>query len=706
MAQQIDVPGMGVVEFPDDMDDNQIATAIKRNASMGKVGKPATTGDFAGALKSELANADWGTRNVAGFGVAASDLFERGKQLFGMENRQQIDANKMIADAAPVGAFAGEMAGPASLAAMKFMPMLKGATTLGGKAAQYGGNVAIGAGVGGGLAALKPDANMETVGEGAAGGALAAGVLGPLVSAAAKGAGWAYDALKGRLGELKAAQIMRDAAGQNLDDIISANRVAPSGLTAAQAASGVQQDTYSALGELAKRNDPNSYYRQLGDAQEAAQRATLEALANGNTQTAARQARGADKKALEGVFVPRMKTELSAANAGKQLAELEARAAGLGDAAANKVQDVRRMTAAADRAETMGTEFGRRNPATALGAPTGMPSAGGRNSYGQELAGRAERAAQDAANDSLILGEGQRFTDGIAASLRAHGLKPLDTNSIVGSLGRKLNDPTQAGSKKYEAVLSRVANDIQEWTARNGGQIDARALYAIRKNSVNDVVEDLTKGLDPKASAKYAAQVLAEVRPMIDNAIVDAGGTAWPQTLKIFEKGMLQIDRKKMGATSLELFNKSKAGFLDLAQGNAPKVVEKNFGPGRFDIRQEMGGKMRAIDDVAGQISRDEDLARRAEAGIGGLSNILRQDVSDFRLPNLLNPKVSMFNRALDYVEGNTNKKAMMALIEGMKSGQSANALLGQMPTSQRSNMLKALMEANPALVAGSAAVQ
>ena len=207
---------------------------------------------------------------------------------------------------------------------MKFMPMLKGATTLGGKAAQYGGNVALGAGVGGGLAALKPDANMETVGEGAAGGALAAGVLGPLVSAAAKGAGWAYDALKGRLGDIKAAQIVRDAAGANLPAIRAASAVAPDNLTAAQAASGVQQDTYSALGQLMEQNNKDSFYRLLRDRQTDAQRATLEGLANGTTQTAARQARGADKKALEGIFVPRMNTELAAANTGKQLAELEA----------------------------------------------------------------------------------------------------------------------------------------------------------------------------------------------------------------------------------------------------------------------------------------------------------------------------------------------------------------------------------------------
>lgn len=652
---------------------------------MGKEG-------FADALRAELNSADWGKRNVAGFGTFASDLYERGKQLFGNENRQQIEANKIISDAAPVGAFAGEMAATA-IPVAKVMPVLRGAGTALGKAAQFGGNVAIAGTAGGALAALKPDANAETIGQGIGGGAIAAGVLAPLVSLAAKGSGWAYDALRGRLGDLKAAQIVRDAAGGNLPAIRAANSVAPDNLNAAQAASGVQQDTYSALGKLMEENNKDSFYRLLRDSQGEAQRATLEALASGATQTAARTARNVDKKALQNVFVPRMETELGAANTGRQLAELQTEAARLGGAATNKVQDVRRFTDLGAMADDM--SMAGRNTAD-----------GTKNLRGLSLGNRAERAAQDAANDSLILGEGQRFTEGIAASLKAHGLKPLDTGSIVGSLGRKLNDPTAAGSKKYESVISRVANDIEEWTARNGGQIDARALYAIRKNSVNDAVEDLTKGLDPKASAKYAAQVLSEVRPMIDNAIVDAGGTAWPQTLKIFEKGMLQIDRKKMGGTALDLFDKSKGKFLDLAEGNAPKVVEKNFGPGRFDLRQEMGGKMRAIDDVAEQVARDKDLARRADAGVGGLSSILKKDVSDFRLPNPLDQRVALINRALGNLEGKINTQAMERLDVAMRSGKNVNQLLEILPTSQRSNFLKILMEANPALVAGSAAVQ
>lgn len=72
--------------------------------------KPMGMGANADFLKQELANADWGTRNIAGFGTALSDLYEGAKQMFGQGDLQRIKDNKVIAQAAPVGAIAGNVA--------------------------------------------------------------------------------------------------------------------------------------------------------------------------------------------------------------------------------------------------------------------------------------------------------------------------------------------------------------------------------------------------------------------------------------------------------------------------------------------------------------------------------------------------------------------------------------------------------------------
>lgn len=71
-----------------------------------KTGKAAQD-DF---LRAELRNADWFTRNLAGAGTALSDLWERGKQLVGKGDEEAIHANKVIAEEAPAGAVAGQVA--------------------------------------------------------------------------------------------------------------------------------------------------------------------------------------------------------------------------------------------------------------------------------------------------------------------------------------------------------------------------------------------------------------------------------------------------------------------------------------------------------------------------------------------------------------------------------------------------------------------
>lgn len=95
--------------------------------------KPAAIGKDANErfLREELKNADWFTRNLAGAGVSASDTWESFKQLFGQGDRERIEANKVIAEEAPVGKVAGDLAmlaGPMAAAGAS----VKGAAAVGG----------------------------------------------------------------------------------------------------------------------------------------------------------------------------------------------------------------------------------------------------------------------------------------------------------------------------------------------------------------------------------------------------------------------------------------------------------------------------------------------------------------------------------------------------------------------------------------------
>lgn len=73
--------------------------------------KPKPMGKDANAdfLKAELANADWGTRNIASLGTALSDAWEGAKQLVGKGDIDRIRDNKIIQQSAPAGAITGNV---------------------------------------------------------------------------------------------------------------------------------------------------------------------------------------------------------------------------------------------------------------------------------------------------------------------------------------------------------------------------------------------------------------------------------------------------------------------------------------------------------------------------------------------------------------------------------------------------------------------
>lgn len=97
----------------------------KPQAAPLKIGKDA----FPDALRETLRETDWGTRNIAGAGTALRNVWEGGKQLFGLGNEDNIRNQRIIADEAPVGAIAGNIATYAPLA------LVPGANTIAGGAA-------------------------------------------------------------------------------------------------------------------------------------------------------------------------------------------------------------------------------------------------------------------------------------------------------------------------------------------------------------------------------------------------------------------------------------------------------------------------------------------------------------------------------------------------------------------------------------------
>lgn len=92
-----------------------------------KIGKEG----FKDTLKQTLKDTDWITRNAAGAGSAVVNAWEGIKGLVGQTDQNQVDNQKIIADSAPVGNIAGNVAMLAPTALIPGANTLTGAATIG-----------------------------------------------------------------------------------------------------------------------------------------------------------------------------------------------------------------------------------------------------------------------------------------------------------------------------------------------------------------------------------------------------------------------------------------------------------------------------------------------------------------------------------------------------------------------------------------------
>ena len=612
--------------------------------------------------------------------------------------------------------------GAAQAARQTFGPTLEGLLSAGGALAGSAGSPVVGtvAGGAGGYALAKnllrtadvalgnvaPETPtnalirvVNELGEGAlyqGGGMAAIPILGKAIAAVpaavGKGAGWVADLVGKRQPTLKAARLAQDAiksGGQSQvvnQEIKNALIAADNGLTAGQATAGVNNPVWQALMSRGANVNPAPYTAKAATQATQAE-GQLAGLAGGATQTEARATGDTMKQALRDELIPTLNIEMNAANtAGKLKPKLDAQAERFSQAAANKVEDVRRFTAAGPRGEALA-----RSALIEKGQPVGAT----KYTYvGGDLPQRAERVAAQAADASLPFGEAARFSQAASDSLAAHGLKPLSGEAVSSKVAGILSDPKFAGNDVIDQSVKKVASDIAKWTD-NGGVVDAWALDAIRKNSVNGVVRQLYPNESVSAQKSLAAGVLSRIKPAITQAIEDAGGTGYSKYLEDYSKGLNKVAQTKLSAEALNLFKTNKQGFVNLVEGNTPDAVEKIMGAGNYDIAKQLSEEaMQTLKGVAKGVTTDKAVADQTAAGSLALRNLLLKDMSVFRLPSYLSVATSSINKGLSILEQKLGKETMNVIAKAGEDPQKALALINTLPTAEKNRVLKILSDA------------
>jgi hypothetical protein len=640
---------------------------------------------FAGVSKG-IGDVMFGGQRLVGRGLEAIGATEAGRALVEDAARRQAEQEAFIApyrQVAPTLTGAGEVTGqvvgtlPVGGVIARGIGAIPGAAPLAqsirtggfstglpataGRAAEAATRAAGGAVVGGTSAALI---NPEEAATGTVIGAAAPFALPFAGRYLAIGGGKFIDAVTGNLAKVEAGQVAREVAGDTINQIRAANKLAPLDISASQAAAGIDNDVYQAFLDFVSGKDKSGYFRVLKDTQKTDQLNRLAQLAGGPTLTENLTSVSQFKNALNNLMTPIREAELGAANiAGTTGRKLQQEADVLAQAAGQKVQDVRRFTGAQQRAIT---------PAPGILATDYQLG---------KLASKADEVAAQAAEGSLRFGEAARFKQAAVDSLKAYGLNPLTSDSILSRLGGILRNPEFAGNDVIEGAVRNFGDDVVKWTDK-GGVIDAFALDSLRKNSVNAAIEKLRPGLDQTSKKNLAASVLAQLKTPIINAVEEAGGTGYGQYLRDYAANAQLIDRRKLAGKALEMLNKSPDEFIRLVQGNNPDAVEAVFGPGSFNIFKEMGTDIKPMQQIADELMRDAKIGEQVKAGRRALG-IEKESMAE-KIPGFVGYKTAIAKKVLQTLEGKVSKKTLEILSNAAKNGEAMNDVLNTLPADER----------------------
>lgn len=523
---------------------------------------------------------------------------------------------------------------------------------------------------------------LQNILEGAtfeAGGRVAAPII-------AKGIGKVADVLSPAVtsGQLKAGQLARESLGKDLPAVLNKLKNASPDQSVAEITASFENPTWQALISDVLERDPQ-FVRKIRLASEDDSLKALANLAGGNNAAETRRIAENAKNALNTITSPSREAALNRANLGKAVADYEATAGRLSSEAATEVQKVRDLIKAGDLAQASA-----RLDLIKRGLPVGFT----KYTYKNELAEKAFNEWSDkAAQASLDLGQGARFAQSAADAMRNVGIKPLEGNKLARSVLSITNNPSFAGNDVLIGAVQNVADDIAKWTS-SGGVIDARALDAIRKNSVNAAVERLRPGMDATSQRNLAAGVLTDIKPVLINAIEDAGGTGYAKYLEDYSKGMQKIAERELSAQALRLWKTNPDEFVKLVTNETPEAVEKILGSGRYNIGTELAEQtLSTLNQQAQKRLTQISVSSQASEGQKALSELIKQQTSVFRLPSFLSFWASAGNKALSEFEKAVGKDTVDTLTQAMKNPRSATNILETLPAVERNKVLNLLAD-------------
>ena len=212
-------------------------------------------------------------------------------------------------------------------------------------------------------------------------------------------------------------------------------------------------------------------------------------------------------------------------------------------------------------------------------------------------------------------------------SLGENGFFPLATGDVQQTISTLATTRGLRATEGVPEALQSVSKQISDLTDQNG-LVDSHDLYAIRKN-VGNIIRDALTGKSITPDEKIVAGAAKQIQSAIDASINKAAGnTSWTRYLNNYSKYSDKLDRMKIGKALVDTlggegkFNIEQAGAFAQAVNKSEGLVAEATGKKTMGRIQNVltPREMATVENVLADLKRTakaRDLAARSERPTG-----------------------------------------------------------------------------------------
>ena len=519
----------------------------------------------------------------------------------------------------------------------------------------------------------------------------------------------AWERLSNQLGVQQAAAVFRASFNMTIQEALALARSATGDTPFAKVVAQTKPDepTVQALFKTVSEGAGKNIYAPLARAETKAQQDILNSMAGGTSEREARNAMLQSRGELGQQYAADEAAAFERANLGGQvIPKLQTQTAQATQQAAEQSDLARRMAFGAERADVRMAEY----PFNVEDAfnPNNMFNANATN-VDRGVVGAMTNRAETAAQQAIRLREEAAAAQQQIASLEAQGIRALESRPLVDQIR------TMAAAEGAGEVQRRALLDVAKQIESQGPIIRAGDLDAIRRNA-NVTIARLNQGLDVGSVNKAAANVVSQIKPLIDSAIETAGGKGYTAAKTAFATGASDIERRQFADQLAGMFEKGPTGQAEFAatvggQRGTTDTVAAAFpraGNKNFDIQEMMGvpsgasgpSRMPALENIAGEVKLNQNMALQADQGADAAKNLLKtppQEKDIFHRYSPVGALTTAGRASLTFAkilsDTGLSTKVQQTLAEGFRNGEAAEKLLLTIPAADRAQVARRMMD-------------